>query len=162
MTEVVLDSDFLSAFLKIDQLPLVRDFYRIESVTIPAAVFREVGRTPLLTRLTAMPWIQVTAPEAAKLNQLLGDESFLRLGPGEQEVIALAVERQDVVVLMNDNQARRTAARFGIEAISIPAFLLACKLTAFLDRPALARIIDLLRERDRYSFRQDVLDRLLS
>lgn len=162
MTEVVLDSDFLSAFLKIDELPLVRELHRTESVTIPPAVFREVSLTPLLTRLTAMPWVRVVAPEAARLGQLLGDESFQRLGPGEQEVIALTVERPNVAVLMNDNHARRIAARFGVEATSIPAFLLACKLTGFLDRSALVRITDLLRERDRYSFRQDVLARLLS
>jgi hypothetical protein len=63
---------------------------------------------------------------------------------------------------MNDNQALRAAARLGVEAVSIPAFLLACKLSGFLDRARLVRMIDRLRERDHYGFRQEVLNRLLA
>jgi predicted nucleic acid-binding protein len=159
---VLLDADFLSAFLKIEQLALVREFYRVDRLVTPPAVYREVSRTDLLQGLAASDWIQVRSPESAKLAELLRDEDIQRLGPGEQEVLALALEVPEAVVLMNDNQARRRALDLGVTAVNIPAFLLACKHSGLVDRVAVAHLVDLLRERDHYGFRRDILDLLLS
>ncbi len=52
---VILDADFLSAFLKIGRLPLVREFYQVEQLIVPAAVYREVAVTPLLPLLLDIP-----------------------------------------------------------------------------------------------------------
>jgi len=48
---VILDADFLSAFLKVERLPLIREFYQVESLYVPPAVYREVALTDLLSRL---------------------------------------------------------------------------------------------------------------
>jgi hypothetical protein len=77
---VVLDADFLSSFLKIDSLDLVRDFYQVET----------------------------------------------------------------------------------LQSIGIPTFLLACKRTLLIDSQAIAALVHALEEKDRYRFRKDVLDLLLS
>lgn len=48
---VILDTDFLSAFLKIERLPLIREFYQVETVYIPAAVYQEVAAGEQFPRL---------------------------------------------------------------------------------------------------------------
>jgi predicted nucleic acid-binding protein len=96
------------------------------------------------------------------MRALLNDERFGHLGRGEQEAIALAREHQEAVLLMNDNRARHQATNYGVHAVNIPAFLLACKMTGLLDPQEMARVIADLQEKDYYGFRRDVLNLLLS
>ena len=159
---VVLDSDFLSAFLKIDRLSLVRDFYQVKELLVPPAVYREVSLTDLLPRLAAIPWLRVQLLDANQKQVLWQDGEFAKLGPGEQEAIALSLGRGGAVLLMNDNQARRVATRLGLEVLNIPTFLSACKISGFTSRDEISSLISALEERDHYGFRRDVRDLLLS
>ena len=159
---VVLDSDFLSSFLKIGKLDLVRSFYQVSHLQIPPAVFREVSQTPLLERLAQTPWLEVTVPGSQGLPGVAPQVGRHELGAGELEAIALALEHPNSLLLMSDNRARHEAIRNGAQVVNIPAFLLACKISGFLDREEIAAIIRDLEEKDRYSFRQEVLTRLLT
>lgn len=80
---VILDADFLSAFLKIERLPLLLTFYQVERLYVPSAVYREVAVTSLLPSLLAIPWIGVEDPTPAHLESVIGDETFSVLGTGE-------------------------------------------------------------------------------
>lgn len=159
---VVLDTDFLSAFLKIDQLPLVRESLGVENLLVPTAVFREISLTDLLPRFAAMPGVLVQIPDAAKAYPLRSDEAFSRLGPGEQEAISICLEREGSVLLMNDNRARLVAARLGVKVLSIPAFLLEAKLSSSISREQIVGLITALEERDHYGFKKDIRDELLA
>jgi predicted nucleic acid-binding protein len=97
---VVLDTDFLSAFLKIDQMSLIRDFYPAARVLVPPAVYREVSLTNLVPRLAGLDWLGMEIPEEARLDRLLQDHAFHRLGSGEQEAIALAAQFEASVLLL--------------------------------------------------------------
>jgi predicted nucleic acid-binding protein len=156
---VVLDTDFLSAFLKIDRLSLVRDFYAAETFLVPPAVYREVSCTQLVEALAGLPWIRIEAPEMGSAPPAAEDP---RLGPGEREAIALAGQRENALLLTNDNRAREAARRAGLKAVDIPAFLLSCKQSGFLNREQIQSLIQALWEKDRYRFRQEVLDLLLA
>jgi predicted nucleic acid-binding protein len=158
---VILDSDFLSSFLKIDQLSLVKEFYQVEHLRVPPAVYREVSRSPLLQRLVEISWLSVEAPEASALEGLSTQLSPRRLGAGEMEAIALALERKGSFLLMNDGRARREAAQLGVQVVNIPAFLLACKISSFLDRDQIAKTVRDLQEKDWYGFSQEVLTGLM-
>jgi predicted nucleic acid-binding protein len=57
--DVILDSDFLSAFLKIDRLSLVKQFYQVEVLLVPPAVYHEVSLADLMSNLGNVPWIQI-------------------------------------------------------------------------------------------------------
>ena len=155
---IVLDTDFLSAFLKIGQLSLVRDFYAVETLLVPPAVYHEMSRTKLVERLAALPWIHIEPPATGSV--LLEDEP--RLGRGELEAIALAGQRDNSLLLTNDNRALEAARRAGLNAVDIPAFLLSCKVSGFLEREQIQSLVQDLREKDRYGFRKEVLDLLLS
>jgi hypothetical protein len=63
-TVVILDADFLSAFLKIERLPLLLTFYQVERLYVPSAVYRELAVTSLLPSLLAIPWIGIEDPMA--------------------------------------------------------------------------------------------------
>jgi len=160
--QVVLDADFLSAFLKIERLSIVRDFFGLDLVFTPPAVYREISVTDLLPRLTATSWIEVREPDAEKVKDLGGDKAFAKLGSGEREAIALCMELGDAVLLMNDNRARQVAVRLGIRVFSVPAFLLAYKNSGLVDREQIADLVTSLEERDFYGFRKDVRDLLLA
>lgn len=159
---VVLDADFLSAFLKIDRLPIVKSFYQVDELFVPPAVYREISLTDFLPKLTSIPWIRVQLPEVVQAQTLWQDGGFARLGPGEQEAIALSIELGEAVLLMNDNEARRVAARLGVEVLNVPTFLMACKASGLASRTEILDLVTVLEERDRYGFRKDVRDLLLS
>jgi|GEM_PF-4922061 len=63
---------------------------------------------------------------------------------------------------MSDNRARLWATGIGLHSLGIPGFLLACKRTLLLDSQEIAAVVLALEEKDRYRFRKDVLDLLLS
>ncbi len=159
---VVLDADFLSAFLKIERLPLLLAFYSVERLYVPSAVYRELAVTSLLPSLLAVPWIYVEDPTSERLEWVRRSEAFNVLGAGEQAAIALAMDHPGAVLLSNDRQVRRLATGHGVTVVNIPAFLLACKIAGLLGRAELREITDALREKDYYGFRRDVLDLLLS
>jgi predicted nucleic acid-binding protein len=160
--QVVLDADFLSAFLKIERLSIVRELLGLGPVFTPPAVYREISVTDLLPRLAAISWIEVREPDAEKVKALGRDEAFARLGSGEREAIALCQELGDVVLLMNDNKAGQVAGRLGIRVFSVPTFLLAYKDSGLASQEQIADLVTALEERDFYGFRKDVRDLLLT
>lgn len=161
-TIILIDADFLSAFLKIGRLSLIRDFYQVEQILLPPAVYREIAQTTLLPQLVALNWLALTIPDPDQLAKLRQGIEFNRLGAGEQEAIALALAQTDSVLLMNDNKARLVAAALGVTGVNIPAFLLACKLADLVSNAEMRQIIDELWTKDYYKFRQDVQSRLLA
>ena len=48
---IVCDTDFLSSFLKIERLELVKDLFKGEKLYIPIAVLGEIAKTNLITDL---------------------------------------------------------------------------------------------------------------
>jgi predicted nucleic acid-binding protein len=156
---VFLDTDFLSAFLKIEQLHLVKDFYGVEVLRVPVAVYREVSLTKLLPHLATFQWALVALEPG---ESPVRDPDFVGLGKGEREAIQWALNTPGSLVLMNDLKARRIAHRLGVDTVDIPAFLLSCKDSGFLSLAKVREVIEALQEKDRYGFRKEVLDRLLS
>lgn len=102
MALVVSDSSTLIHLASIGRLSLLPKFYG--HVTIPPAVWREVveqgGNRPGAIEVEEAlqeGWIQVAAAADTALLRLLGRD----LDDGESEVIALAVERQAALVLLD-------------------------------------------------------------
>ena len=157
MNAVVLDTDFLSSFLKIGRLTLIREFYGVDSLCIPPAVFEELSRTVLVRELSQFSWIRVIAP----IRSSLPVELRFGLGVGEQEAIGLAQQLQGLL-LTSDNKARQAAERIEVAVADIPGFLLSCKSSGFVSHDEIRQLIDTLKEKDRYAFRKEVLELLLS
>jgi predicted nucleic acid-binding protein len=161
MPTVILDTDFLSSFLKIGRCDLIRRLYQVEQATIPTAVHRELAQTALLPQLLAIPWITVAAVNSSLDETLAQDSIFQALGSGEQECILLARVLPDVILLMNDNKARQFARSQGVAVANIPAFLLACKMAALVSSEQMTQIVDDLKTQDYYEFRPEIRGALL-
>ena len=162
MPTVILDTDFLSSFLKIGRCHLIQTFYQIEKAFIPVAVHRELARTDLLTRLLAIRWLEVLPAQLPPDETLLQEAAFQTLGAGERACITLARTLPDAVLLTSDNQARRFAQSAGVTVVNIPAFLLACKLAGLVGPEQIAQIIQDLKEQDYYQFKSNICKLLLS
>ncbi len=162
MIKIILDTDFLSSFLKIGQLELVRDFYQVTQVYITPSVYREIGKSALLMELKKRTWVCIEAADQFIWQDLLTDVDFAKLGQGEQESIALAKGNPPSQLLISDNRARQFALSQRIVASNIPAFLYACKLVHLLDRNDIEQIIEDLKQKDLYEFKQIEKDKLLN
>ncbi len=147
---VVLDTDFLSSFLKINKLALIRDFFGVEKLYIPAAVFSEIAKTKLAEKLLNEKYIQIKNLDYDNLRSF--NRQFENLGQGEKECIALCKEFLNSLLLISDKKALDVAKRNQIRVLNIPSFLLACKNERFLKRKDISKIIKDLKQKDYYEF----------
>ena len=152
---IICDTDFLSSFLKIDRLELVKDLFKEENLYTPIAVLGEIAKTDLITDLLNKEWIKVKKVSDEELKEMGKDKEFANLGSGEKECLALCTRFKNSILLISDNEARRIANKKDIFTLNISAFLLACKNMGILDRSAIATIIRDLKEKDHYEFSEE-------
>lgn len=156
---IVIDTDFLSSFLKIGRLRLIKDFFNVDCVSIPLAVFTEIGKTDLVDKLIETDWIKIKTVK--NLNYAnLNSNNFDALGAGEQECMMLCKDSQRHILLINDKKARQVATSGGMSVLNVFAFLLACKRSKFIDNDEIFRIIDDLKKKDYFEFSKNNLDHL--
>lgn len=149
---IVLDTDFLSSFLKIDKLELVNDFFG-GKLYIPIAVLREISQTDLIEKLNQKDYVKV---RSVRKIEVKGDIDTL--GKGELECITLA-SKEDLL-LMDDKKAGKIAEENNISVVNIPGFLLSLKKSKHLTQNELNSIIHDLKEKDHHSLPQQDEERL--
>jgi predicted nucleic acid-binding protein len=113
---IVSDSSPLIALEQIGQLNLLRQLF--QTLLIPEAVASE-------TRHSVGPrsWIE----QRALSRPLLVETLSPALGPGEREAVSLGAEMQAEAVLLDDEAARRIAARLGLPVLGTAGVLLLAK-----------------------------------
>jgi len=104
---LICDTDFLSSFLKIGRLELVKDLFKVVNLYIPVAVLREIAKTDLITDLLNKEWIKVKKVNDEDLKEMEKDKEFANLGSGEKECLALCKRFEKSALLISDNEARR-------------------------------------------------------
>jgi predicted nucleic acid-binding protein len=113
----VSNSSPLIALARIQRLDLVPII--LQSVLIPPAVAREIAPSiPILPR-----WLEVRAPTKSAS----GLTSRGRLGDGEWEAIALAIELEASAIVIDDRPARRLAEAASLNVIGTLGLLLEAK-----------------------------------
>jgi len=139
MREVISDTSPLQYLHQLDLLDLLPTLY--SDVLVPYAVVREVeaGRSlgVALPALETLPWVRVQKVVNAALLPLLPD-----LGAGEREVLALALERSNPLVILDDSFARRFAQRLELPLTGTLGLLLKGKEMGRIDlvKPLLDRL----------------------
>jgi len=121
---------------------------------------REISTTDLMDEFLKLDYIKILNVSEKYFEMLKGVE-FERLGSGEKEAMALCKQHQNSMLLINDNKARKVAAKNCIIVLNIPAFLLACKKTMFLEKKEIALIMKDLKQKDYYEFAEDEKKELL-
>jgi predicted nucleic acid-binding protein len=134
MPWVVSDSSTLIHLAHIERLALLKRLYG--RVAVPPAVWREVveqgGSRPgalEVAKARAEGWIEVVAPADETLVHLLRRD----LNDGESEVIALAIERGADLTLVDESEARRVAAHYGLAKTGIVGILMRARREGLID-----------------------------
>jgi len=143
---VVADSGPLIALATIGQLDVLRSLY--SSVLVPDAVTREVVEAGAGRRgaaeVAAATWLQrvrLDSPPDAYLSR--------EFGAGEAEVIALAVQRGKLLVLLDEREARRAAELiYGLEVRGTVGSLAAAKRRGLVS--VLRPLLDALQQSGYY------------
>ena len=134
MSLVVSNSSPLIALARIQRLDLVPAI--LQSVLIPPAVAREIRPS-----IPVLPdWLRVRAPTNSP--SLLTSRG--RLGDGEWEAIALAIEVGAGAVLIDDRPARRLAQEAALSVIGTLGLLLGAKRAGVITaiRPELDKLLE--------------------
>jgi predicted nucleic acid-binding protein len=90
--------------------------------------------------LGAIGWIEIRQPSAASAERLIGD-----LGPGETEVLMLALEWPETIAVIDDKLARLVAETLSIRFTGALGILLDAKRKGLIDEvtPLLDRLQEL-------------------
>jgi len=81
-----------------------------------------------LPDLADLEWIKVERPISQSAVPLVAD-----LGPGETEVLMLALESSDALVILDDGRARRVAKTLGIPFIGTLGLLIDAKSAGLIE-----------------------------
>ncbi len=114
----------------------------VERVVVPRAVDEELGvgrRAGIdLPDPKALEWITIRRPASETVPPWATD-----LGPGESEVLMLAIESPDSIVLLDDALARRVAQMLGLRMRGTIGVLLDAKRAGLV--PSVAPLLDRLQ-----------------
>jgi len=126
MQKVVSNSSVLIHLAKINELGLLKEFY--QTITIPEKVHRECiieGESHQEAEMIKCAgWIKIEKVKEKNLVKLLGTT----LDDGEAEAIALAVETNADLILLDDSDAREKARLYGLKITGIVGILMRAKL----------------------------------
>ena len=112
--------------------------------TSPLQYLHQIGQLRILPALAGsiidLNWIQIRAPISVKAASLIAD-----LGPGESQVLMLALEMPGSIALLDDGLARRVAIARGIPIKGTLGLLLDAKRAGHIPvvKPSLDKLQDL-------------------
>ena len=139
MREVFCNTSPLQQLHQLGLLPVLHTL--AGRLIVPPAVVEElsagISRGLDLPELADLEWVEVRAPRSVAAVPLVSD-----LGPGETQVLALALESSEPLALFDDALARRVAATLGIAVEGTLGLLLDAKKAGLLTsvRPLLDRL----------------------
>ncbi len=115
----------------------------VEKLIVPTAVLAEIeiGRENAvdLPDLSTLDWIEIRQAKSSSVLSLTID-----LGIGEMEVLALALETKDAILILDDLLARQAAGRLGIKIIGTLGILLEAKRKGLISE--VSPVLDKLEE----------------
>lgn len=124
MPEVIINTSPLQYLFQLDLLDLLPRFYG--EVSAPEGVVRElrsgIDRGVSLPDLGSLDWLRIRRVKSAAVLPLAAG-----LGMGEREVLALALESDDALVILDDFLARRFAQRLRLASTGTLGLLLKAK-----------------------------------
>jgi len=112
------------------------------NIIVPPAVIEEIEEGYLqnidLPKVSSLSWISIRSPISMSALPLVND-----LGRCESQVLALALEEKDAVVIIDDRLAREAALFLKIRLMGTLRILLDAKIAGFI--PSVAPLLDKLQ-----------------
>jgi predicted nucleic acid-binding protein len=131
LVEIICDTSplqYLHQLRHLDILPSLAS-----RVLVPTAVTDELGEALRLgldlPDIHALAWVEVVSPGTAPALPLVTE-----LGPGELEVLTLALEHREAVVVLDDRVARNVARRLELRMSGTLGLLLDAKRSGRIER----------------------------
>lgn len=136
----VSDTSPITNLAAIAHLDLLYQLYG--TILIPEAVYEELTRfdVPGSMEVQTLSWIETVAV----VNTELVVQLELELDPGEAAAIALAVERQATLLMLDERRGRQVAARYGLRVQGVLGILLGAKARGLIPlvRPLLDALVN--------------------
>jgi uncharacterized protein len=153
---IVSDTSPVRALQALDLVHLLREFYG--TVLIPPGVARELAAQASVIGsfdLGRFPFLRVQAP----LKLLPAGALPEKLGPGESEAIALALELRADVLLIDEIAGRSAAQRLGLATTGVLRMLVRAKSEGRIESVAsmLDRLSGMIQFRTSQALRERVL-----
>jgi len=124
---VISDTSAITNLAAIQYLQLLPQLYN--QVTIPEAVYRELAEidlpVPGTLEVQTAPWLEVRQVVSRAIVERLQAE--VRLDPGESEAIALALELNADLLLIDERRGRAEANRLGVRITGLLGILVEAK-----------------------------------
>lgn len=142
MSEIICNTSPLQYLHQIDQLSIIHNL--VGSIIVPPAVIAElnagIAKGLDLPQIEKIKWIKIRAPISVAATSLITD-----LGPGESQVLMLALEIPGSIAILDDFLARRIAVSKGIAIKGTLGLLLDAKRAGYI--PLVKPSIDMLSDR---------------
>lgn len=139
MSDVICNTSPIQYLHQLELLHILRAL--AGGVIVPPAVVDELAEGRALgvnlPDLTALDWVTVRRPVSELAVPLVAN-----LGPGETEVLMLALESRKAVVVLDDALARRVAETLGLRLTGTLGLLLDAKRAGLI--PAVGPLLDQL------------------
>jgi len=115
---IVSDTSPISNLLLIGQISLLREIY--PAITVPSAVYQEllVSRKFDITSVLTPDWVEIKQVSDRHLLKLL----LAELDAGEAEAIALALELEAGVLLIDERKGRQKARILGMPIMGLQVY----------------------------------------
>ncbi len=139
MPEIICNTSPLQYLHQLELLPILPKL--AGKVIVPQAVVGELAtgiqRGVNLPDVSVLEWVLIRRPISTMALSLIND-----LGPGETEVLMLAIESFDPIVILDDGLARRVAELRGIRLTGTLGLLIDAKKAGLI--PAVKPVLDQL------------------
>ena len=136
-------------------LPILRKMY--SHIIVPEAVYEEAVTRGLegdfkdaqvIREAIEEGWIEICKTDEQFINRVLSVEKRLdvELGEGEREAIALALEKETLIFLTNDEDAHQVGATMGLEPKGVLYLLLGSLKEGYLDGKRIREVLKKMLE----------------
>ncbi len=148
--DVVVDTDVLSTFIKINKVDLLRRVFPKSTVLVAPAVDKEIKNGVRLGILTysqpaGFSAVKLSLPEKRLAREI---REKTKLGFGEVQCIAVAKIRKCLLVT-NDAEVEREADSLSIQRINLPLLLRELWKRNIMSKQQVAILIEEIQKKDR-------------
>ena len=156
---VISDTSVITNLVAIHHLCLLQQFYDL--ILIPEAVYRELADidppVPGPVEVQTFDWLEVLSLRDRTIADQLQNQ--FQLDPGESEAIALALEINADLLLIDERRGRAEATRLGLRLTGLLGMLVEAKQRSLI--PSVKPLMDALIDTSEFRVSQPLYEQIL-
>lgn len=156
---VISDTSVITNLVAIHHLCLLQQFYDL--ILIPEAVYRELADidppVPGPVEVQTLDWLEVLSLRDRTIADQLQNQ--FQLDPGESEAIALALEINADLLLIDERRGRAEATRLGLRLTGLLGMLVEAKQRSLI--PSVKPLMDALIDTSEFRVSQPLYEQIL-